>query len=535
MIKRALLLAATASLAACSFEPHYVRPVSAVPPSWPVGDAYLRQSEAALPSVSYTDIFRDPRLQQIIREALANNRDLRIALANIEQAQAEYHIQRAELLPQIDATGRASFTGGGNGTRTTAIGGSTGGTGTGTGTGGTGTGGTGNGTGSTGTGGTGTGGTGTGTGSAATYSSSNTSYTVDVGTNAFEVDLFGRVRSLSHAALDQYFATEAGARATRLTLVGNIATAWLTYGYDRSLLKIAQDTVTSAQQSVKLTRQRLEGGIAPRTDLAQALIVLNTAQADAAQQTTAVAQDINALQLLVGAPVDPALLPASIEQAVPTLAELPAGLDSTVLLRRPDVVQAEYQLRAANAQIGAARAELFPTISLTGLAGFASTALTSLFTGGAFNYSVSPTVSYSIFRAGAGRAAVAESKAARDSAVATFQETIQAAFRDVADALARRGTIDAQAKADRDLVAASLDDYRLSDARYRGGIDTFLNSLDAQRSLYSAQRTLAAAELAKGTNLVNLYTALGGDATLDATAHGPVPVVPEPPESPLPK
>ncbi|HEU4959810.1 MAG TPA: efflux transporter outer membrane subunit [Sphingomonas sp.] len=486
-----LMLGAAAGLAACSFEPHYVRPAAPVPVSWPQGDAYLTQSEAALPSVDYRQVFTDPRLQQIIAQALRNNRDLRVAVADIAQARAAYRIQRADLFPQIDATGQASFRGGGARS------------------------------------------VGTGTGGASGSSASHV-YTADVGTSAFEIDLFGRVRSLNHAALDRYFATEAGARATRLSLVSEIASAWLTYAADKSLLKIAEDTVASAQKSVDLTRARLEGGIAPRTDLRQAQTVLDTAQSDAAQQRTFLAQDVNALQLLVGAPIDAALLPESIEQVVPTLHEIPAGLDSSILLRRPDVVEAEYQLRAANAQIGAARAALFPRISLTGLAGFASTALGSLFTGDAFTWSVSPSVSYPIFRAGAGRATVAQSKAARDAAVATYEKAIQSAFRDVADALARRGTIDAQVTADRNNVAHSLDNYRLSDARYRGGIDTFLSSLDAQRTLYGAQRNYVSTELAKATNLVDLYTALGGDATLDATANGPKPSAPEPEGSPIP-
>jgi len=483
MMKRTIaMLGATAALAACSFEPHYVRPAMPVPPSWPQGDAYLTQSEATLPSVNYEQVFTDPRLQQVITQALKNNRDLRIAVADIEQARAGYRIQRADLFPEIDATGQATFRGNND-------------------------------------------------------SSSSTpthSYTADVGASAFEIDLFGRVRSLSHAALDQYFASEAGARATRLTLVGEVATAWLTYAADQSLLTIAEDTVKNAQQSVNLTQARLNGGIAPRTDLRQAQTVLDTAQSDVAQQKTYLAQDVNALQLLVGAPIDTTLLPSAIENVAPSLHELPAGLDSSILLRRPDVIEAEYQLRAANAQIGAARASLFPRLPLTGLAGFASTALSSLFTGGAFNWSVSPSVSYPIFRAGAGRAEVAQSKAARDAALATYEKAIQSAFRDVADALARRGTIDAQVAADRNNVEHSLDNYRLSDARYRGGIDTFLSSLDAQRTLYSAQRTYVATELTKAANLVNLYTALGGDATLDATANGPRPVTPEPDGSPIP-
>jgi multidrug efflux system outer membrane protein len=523
-----LILAASTALAGCSLAPKYARTELPVPPSLPVGDAYLRQSEAALPAITYRDVFKDPRLQQIIVQALANNRDLRVVAANIASTRAQYRIQRADLLPQVDASGRYSYSGGGRGTRNTVTSGTGGNTGTGTGTGNTGTGsGTGTGTGGVGTGGVGTGGVGTGgtgTGSVVSSSSSNSAFSVDLGTTAFELDLFGRIRSLTSAALDRYFATEAAARATRLTLVGDIADAWLTYASDQSLLKIAQDTVTSSQRSVTLTNARLRGGVAPRTDLRQAQQILFTAQSDLAQQRTALAQDVNALQLLVGAPVDASLLPTSIEQALPTVATLPAGLDSSILLRRPDVVESEYQLRATNAEIGAARAELFPKISLTGILGFASTSLTSLFSGGAFNYSVAPSVSYPIFRAGAGIAGVAYSKAQRDAARATYEKTIQTAFQETADALARQGTIADQLKANQNFSEAALDTYRLSDARYRGGIDTFLNSLDAQRSLYTAQRNLVATQLVGASNRVTLYRVLGGDSTLEATASGPQPV-----------
>lgn len=515
----AILLAATA-LSGCSMAPKYVQPALPVPASWPVGDAYLRQSEAALPSVRYSDIFRDARLQRLIAQALANNRDLRVAAANIAATRAQYRIQRASLLPQVDATGRYSYTDrGSGGAASQAVGNGgtgTGGTGTGTGTGGVGTGGTGT--------GVGTGGTG---GSIVTGSGGNGSaWSVNLGTTAFELDLFGRVRSLTGAALDRYFATEAGARATRLTLVGDIADAWLNYGADQSLLAIAQQTAASAERSVTLTRARLEGGIAPRTDLRQAEQVLATAQADLAQQKTAVAQDVNALQLLVGAPIETSLLPASIEEAAPTIATLPAGLDSGILLRRPDVVQAEYQLRATNGQIGAARAALFPRISLTGLVGFASTALSSLFSGGSFNYSVAPSVSYPIFQAGAGVAGVRYSEAQRDAALATYEKTIQTAFQETADALARQGTIADQLGANRRFLTAAADTYRLTEASYRGGITPFLNTLDAQRSLYSAQRTVIATQLTAASNRVTLYRVLGGDSLLEATANGPVPVSP---------
>lgn len=467
-----------ASLSACSMVPHYDRPAPPVPASWPVGDAYLRQSEASLPAVSYRDIFRDARLQRIIETALANNRDLRVAFANIAAAREQYRIQRAEILPEIGTSASVTEADRGSGAQQ-GVGNAGGGR--------------------------------------------RTTYNLQGGITAFEIDLFGRIRALSEAAQNRYFATEAGARATRLTLVGDIANAWLSYAADKDFLAIGEQTVASAQRSVELTRIRLTGGIAPRTDLRQAEQTLEQAKADVAQARTDLAQDVNLLQLLAGAPIDPASLPASIAEIEPTIAELPAGLDSTILLRRPDVVQAEYQLRAANAEIGAARAALFPRISLTAVLGFASTALSNLFSGGNFNWSVSPQASYSIFQGGAARANVRQTEAQRDAALAQYEGTIQTAFREVSDALARRGTIDEQLRAQRAFLAAAQDNYNLSEARFRGGIDPFLDTLIAQRSFYSAQRTLVNTRLVKAQNLVQLYRTLGGDSQLDATVKGPVP------------
>jgi multidrug efflux system outer membrane protein len=259
----------------------------------------------------------------------------------------------------------------------------------------------------------------------------------------------------------------------------------------------------------------LEGGIAPRTDLSQAEEILSQAQANLAAQRTLVAEDVNALQLLVGGPVAPSLLPASIEQAGPTIAELPAGVSSYVLLRRPDVVQAEFQLRAANADIGAARAALFPKITLTGLLGFASSALTSLFTGGAFGWSAGANAGYTIFNAGAGRANVRLSEAQRNVALATYQGTVQTAFREVADALARRATMDEQLAATERQQAAAADVLQLTEARYRAGIDSFLNVLDAQRSYYGVQQTLVNTRRTAAGNRVTLYQTLGGDALIE--------------------
>jgi len=473
-MKRALILALL--LGGCSFVPHYQRPSGAVPAAWPSGDAY-RANSAGLAQVNYRDVFRDPRLQQVIERALANSRDLRIAFANIEAARAQLRIQRAQQFPTINSTNSVSFvdpgTGRSNNNGAPVVGGQ------------------------------------------------RTNYTLNLGATQFEIDLFGRVAALTQAAKAQYFASEAGARATRLVLVGDVANAWLQHGADQSLLKLAQQTARIAEESVRLTRARVEGGAAPRTDLTQAEQTLEQARANVANQTTLVAQDVNALQLLVGVPVDPALLPGSIEETMGQLAELPAGLDSSVLLRRPDVVRAEYQLIAANAQIGAARAALFPRLTLTGVAGLASNNLLNLFTTNAFNYTATPAISYPVFAGGAARANVAAARAQFDAAVAGYEQTIQTAFREVADALARRGTIGEQLAAQERLTAAAEQTFRLATARYQGGVDTYLGNLDAQRTLYQAQQGLVNTRLIAATNLVALYRTLGGDALIDVTPEGP--------------
>jgi len=447
-------------LAGCmSMEPAYVQPDAPVPASWPAGDAYLRQSEAALPTVTYQEIFRDARLQGLIEQGLANNRDLMAAAANIASAREQYHIQRADLFPHVDAGATVA------GQPATGDG----------------------------------------------ESGADVEYRAGLAVTSFEVDLFGRIRSLSKAELNRYFATEAAGRTTRLALVADIAKGWLTYGADASLLRIAEDTAASAERSVRLTRARLEGGIAPRTDVRQAEQILFAAQALVAQQRTALAQDINLLQLLVGAPIDPSLLPGSIEQAAPTVHPLPAGVSSLVLLRRPDVMQAEYQLRAANAEIGAARAAIFPNISLTGLLGFASSSLGGLLSSG-LNWTASAAANYSIFDAGANRANVRRTEAERNAAVAVYQKAIQTAFREVGDSLARQGTAGDELRARQAQENSAADNYKLAEARYRAGIDDFLATLDAQRTYYSAQQSLVLMRLESAINLVDLYRALGGDS-----------------------
>jgi multidrug efflux system outer membrane protein len=478
------------ALGACSLAPKYVAPTPPVAQSWPAGDAYLVQSEANLPVVSYAEIFQDPRLQQLIARALENNRDIRVAAANLAAARAQVRVVRADQFPNIGVTGSATYADrGGSGTTT--------GTTTGT-------------------------GTGTGTGVTTTSSSGgNWSYSVQGGISSFELDFFGKYANATEAQRNTALASEASARTVRLGLIADLAQAWATYGSDRNLMTLAEATARNAQRSVELTSLRLKGGVAPRTDLRQAEQVLETARGDLAQQKTALAQDANIMRLLVGAEFDEALLPASIDEVVNSLATLPAGTNSQVLLRRPDVVQAEYELRSANADIGVARAQLFPSITLSGLLGFASDALSSLFKGGAFGWSAGGDASYSIFNAGGRRADVEVSKAQRDAALASYERAIQIAFREVADALADQGTLGERLRAARANTAAAADTATLTEARYRFGVDSFLSSLDAQRSLYTAQRSEIATRLAIANNRVTLYRVLGGDAVTATPAEAP--------------
>lgn len=443
------------ALGACSLAPNYVRPEAPVPPSWPTGDAYLQQSEQSLPAVTYTDVFRDQRLQQLIALALDNNRDLRIAAANLAAARAQVRVVGAAQFPEVGVSGSADI--GDDGSER---------------------------------------------------------YVLQGGISSFELDLFGRLRNATAAQRDSALATEAAARTVRLGLIADLATAWATYAADRDLLAIAQDTATNATRAVDLTRLRLEGGIAPRTDLRQAEQLLASAQGDLAAQQTAVAQDANLIQLLAGAPVDPALLPGGLQEVMDTIAVLPAGTSSEVLLRRPDVIEAEYELRAANADIGVARAELFPRISLTGLLGVASDALGSLFTGGAFSATAGADISAPIFDFGGRQANVRVSEAQRDAALAAYERAIQTAFREVADALAVQGTITEQMRAAHANTEAAADSAQLSEARYRGGIDSFLSNLDAQRSLYSARAREIGTLLRAIQNRATLYRVLAADTAL---------------------
>ena len=471
---RVLVASLTAlALSACSLMPDYVRPEAAIPPSFPAGDVDAAGSEPSR-QLAWRDVFHNPALQRLVERALANNQNLRVALANVTEARGLLTVQRAERLPRFDAEAGASVS---RASREIASSAASGG------------------------------------GATAGRSNRTTAYDLSIGLSAFEIDLFGRVRSLSEAALQEYLATEAAVRAVRLTLIAETANAYLSLATDRSLLAIARSTETSALRSVDLVRARLHGGVAPRSDLRQAETVLAQARSDVANLTAVVGQDRNALELLVGTPVADAELPPSIESVESLQGELPAGLQSSVLLRRPDVEQAERQLQAANARIGAARAAFFPRISLTAAAGLASSALSALFSSGAFTWLAGAGLAVPIFDAGVNRGNLEAVQARRDAAIAQYQRTIQTGFREVADALARRGTIDAQIRAQQQLVDAAIDSLALVEARYRAGTEPFLATLDAQRTLYSATRALASARLVRATNRVEQYRSLGGDAS----------------------
>jgi multidrug efflux system outer membrane protein len=480
------LLAATA-LAGCNLAPKYVRPVGAVPASLPQGGVYPAAATDApdVTRIGWRTFFTDQRLRDTIALGLENNRDLRVAAANVLQARAQYRVQRADLVPSTTLSGSGTYTNNIQGAAGALGGAAGGGTGTGTGTG-----------------------TGVGVG---TSSSTNLEfYSVNAGFSAFELDLFGRVRNLNRAALEQYFATEEAQRSTRISLIAEIATAWLTLASDQDQLRISQDSLKSFEQSLELTRAQFRIGVASELEARQAETTYQTARNDIAVLRTRLAQDKNALDLLVGTPVAAALLPQGLGNGDAALQVLPAGVASDVLLRRPDVLQAEHQLIAQNANIGAARAALFPRISLTATLGTISTALSGLFSGGSFTYTGSPAVSLPLFDGGRLRGNVDVARAQQQAAVSTYEKTVQTAFREVADALAQRGTIDEQIAAQTARTNAADVAFRISDSRYRAGVDSFLTTLDSQRNLYTAQQQLVATRLSRGSNLVELYRSLGG-------------------------
>jgi multidrug efflux system outer membrane protein len=500
-------LAGATMLASCNLAPKYVRPLGAAPATLPQGGVYPAAPTDApdITRVGWREFFLKPRLRQVIETGIANNRDLRIAAANVLQARAQLRSQRASFLPTVGLTGSATYTNNALGATGAAAGGANAGGGTGTDTGGTGTGTTGTGT------STGGGGTGVGTGAGVSTGDADLElYSLNAGISNFELDLFGRVRNLARAAQEQVFASEEAQRSTRISLIAEIANAWLTMAADHDQLSVARQTLGTFRQTFDLTSAQFRIGVGSELEVRQAETNFQAARNDIATLETRVAQDQNALNLLVGTMVPAEQLPGGLGNAQVTLDALPSGLSSDVLLRRPDVLQAEHQLIAQNANIGAARAAFFPTISLTAAMGTISTALSGLFGGGSFTYTGAPGVSLPLFDGGGRQGNLDYTRATRDVAVASYERTIQTAFREVADALAQRGRIKEQVEAQTARSNAAGTAARLSEARFRAGVDSFLNTLDAQRTAYAAEQQLVATQLTRASNLVVLYRSLGG-------------------------
>lgn len=489
-----LALLTLLTLAGCtSLAPDYARPALPVPATLngtngPEGTALAPEAGP----MGWQEFLQEPRLRELVALALQNNRDLRVAVLAIEKARAQYGVEQSNRFPAVGANGA------GNRTRTaddlTTSG----------------------------------------------RSPTSSQYSAQLGFSSYEIDLFGRVKNLNEAALQEFLRTTENRRSVQLSLVAEVANAWLTLDADGRRLQLAQDTLRSRQKSYELTQRSYELGAASGLTLAQTQTTVDTARADVAAFTSQVARDRNALALLAGAPVPAALLPdlpdvstlapgtaatpAAPALATPALAApaatllaVPADLPSSVLLNRPDVRAAEFTLRGAYASIGAARAAFFPSITLTASAGTASNALSGLFEGGNGTWSFAPQIRLPIFDAGRNRANLQLAETARDTALAQYDKAVQTAFREVADALAERATLAKRLQAQQSLQAATLKALQLSEARYRLGADSYLPVLDAQRSLYSAQQTLLGLALAEQANRITLYKVLGGSWAETAT------------------
>lgn len=460
---RYLTLAVALGLSGCSLIPEYQQPASPVADSWPQGAAYTGAPAPAAGAVPLDRraFFQNPQLQQLIDLALDNNRDLRQVALNVEAYRALYRIQRSELLPTIGVDGN------GNRQRLPSD------------------------------------------LSPSGESGINSQYDVTLGTSAWELDLFGRLRSLQGAALERYLATEETQRSVQIALVSDVATAWLAWNTDHALLELTRATLDSYQQSLEMIEASHAGGISSALDVRQARSLVEQARVQLALYTRQLAEDRNALQLLVGTGIPVGLLQTT-ELDGQLLATLPAGLPADVLQQRPDIRAAEHQLRAANADIGAARAAFFPSIRLTAAAGTASADLDGLFDGGSGTWSFMPQINLPIFTAGRLRANLDYSEIQRDINVAQYEQSIQTAFREVSDGLAARGTFDDQVQAQSDLVTATGEYYELAQQRYDEGIDNYLVVLDAQRELFASRQQLLTYQLQRLTSEVALYRALGG-------------------------
>ena len=451
-------------LAGCSLSPKYTRPEAPAPPAWHAEEQVQTQSGApAAADVRWQDFFADVKLRGVIQLALNNNRDLRVAALNVERVQALYRIQRAQQYPTIGASAGGDFY-----RVSPSL---------------------------------------TSDGQAYNYGQ----YTLSLGATSWEPDFFGRIRNLKSEALEQFLATQQARSAAQISLVAEVAASYLSMGADRDSLRLAEATLAAQENTYELIRQTRDLGMASDVELTQARSQVQAAQVDIARYTGQLKLDENALNLLAGTPVPADLLPEGLGSDA-ALKEISEGLPSAVLLRRPDILMAEHQLKAANANIGVARASYFPQISLTAGGGLLSGSLSDLFKLGSRSWNFVPQLTVPIFDYGTRKASVRVSQVDRDTAIAEYEKSIQAAFREVSDSLSQRTWLLEQQTAQQSLVKTLEETYRLSDARYRAGMDSYLNVLVAQRSLYGGQQVLVSLRGARLINLVSLYKVLGGGA-----------------------
>ncbi|MEN6475326.1 MAG: efflux transporter outer membrane subunit [Syntrophaceae bacterium] len=451
-------------VAGCTLAPKYTRPALPVPDTWPANEAYRKSlatdTAPAAQALGWRAFFADEDLCKLIETALKNNRDLKLAALNVERARAMYGIQRAELLPPVYGAGSGSKA------RVPAD------------------------------------------LSAIGKSYVAEQYSVNLGISAWEIDFFGRIRSLKDKALQEYLATKEARDGAQIALISAVAQAYLSLAADREALKIARSTLETQQASYDLIKKRYDVGIATELDLMRVKTQVETARRDSALYLQQAAIDENALNLLLGSPAMSALMPSGLSSVAPPR-EISSGMPSDVLLGRPDIQQAEHRLKAAYANIGAARAAFFPSISLTTAIGTASSELSGLFEAGSRTWSFGPQIALPIFDARIWPA-MKVSKVDREIALAGYEKAIQTAFKEVSDTLAAHVLVDEQLAAQQSLVDALSEAYHLSDARYIRGIDNYLSVLDAHRSLFAAQQGLVALRLAKLANQVRFYAVLGG-------------------------
>lgn len=456
---------AISALSGCaSLAPDFARPVAPIPENWPASASAVVGEGKALADIGWQEFYADARLKQLVELALNNNRDLRVTALNIEKARAQYQITDATRFPAINATGAQTAQKSADDLAQTGKG------------------------------------------------AVSRQYSLGLGFSGYELDFFGRVGNLKDQALEQFLATEEAQRSARISLIAEVANAWLTLAADQERLQLAKNTFASQQDSLNLTQRTFAAGVATALDLNQARMALEVARGDVARYTASVAQDRNALGLIVGSPLPEELLPAALTEVASAIKDIPAGVPSETLLQRPDIIQAERLLRAANASIGAARAAFYPRITLTGSGGMASNHLSSLFDSGNGTWLFMPQIVLPIFNAGSNQANLDSARADQAIRIAQYEKAVQVAFREASDALAVRATVGDQIAALQALAAAAEESYRLSELRFGKGIDSYLPVLDAQRSHYAAQQNLISVKLARQSNAVSLYKVFGGGA-----------------------